>query len=264
MTAPGQNTEARINRLQPLDLRDDVLEAMGRLGGEAERAEIIREAMVVGQWTAEELAVVSRVRQAARRFHLPTMADHVITTLAQRGEIVSPRFGRWRLAGEHTFDGLVRFGVRYRRATREEREPRGIADLQRDLDELERRTALHMDLQDRLADALAALGMLARSPGPTEPQYDLAFESGEDVSIAEIKTLAGAHHAQQIRLGLGQVVEYRHRMSERLGIEVHALLMLDRVPDNGDWAAILESVGVTLVTEADLEANMGRLLAART
>ena len=221
--ATRPTTYARVNRLVPLDLRDQVLEALRRLGGEAQRAEIIREALVVGGWTAEERAVRSPVQPAARRFHLPTMADHVITTLAEHGEIDSPSYGRWRLAGNQSPDDVVRFGVRYRQAARDDVESRGVVDPRRDLDSLERRTARQMELQDRFTDSSEAIGLLVRSPKEAEPQYDLAFEAGPTVWVAEIKTLADAYQTQKMRLGLGQVVEYRHSLSQRLGTEVAAL-----------------------------------------
>jgi hypothetical protein len=99
-TSPSAATIERINALVPSDLADDVLAAVGQLGGEARRSDIIDRALVIRGWSAEELAVRSRYVGAARTFHLRTCADYAVTICRDRGQLEAGAIrGRWRLTG---------------------------------------------------------------------------------------------------------------------------------------------------------------------
>jgi hypothetical protein len=258
----ADDVAARINRLQPLDVRDQVLEAMRRLGGEAERWEIIRESLKVGGWSSEELAVRSHIRGAARTYHLPTLADYVITTLENRGEVERVRRGRYRLQESAALRGQAearaRFGVPYRSPPQRGAERRPV-ELQIDLADLDRRTNAHTALQEALVAELVNRGLGCRSPAGAEPQYDLAFDHQSRVWVVELKTLGEAHHAQQFRLGLGQLLEYRHRMSELLDEEVGAALLMESLADER-WAAIADSAGVSLLDGRALTSSVDEML----
>jgi hypothetical protein len=45
---------------------------------------------------------------------------------------------------------------------------------------------------------------------PREPNFDLAWEADGTVFVAEIKSIADDNEEEQLRLGLGQVLRYRH------------------------------------------------------
>jgi hypothetical protein len=246
------STYQRINRLRPLDLRNDALEGLRRLGGEAQRTAIIRNTLEAGGWSEDEIAVRSRIRQAAQTFHLATLADHVIATLRDRGEVESVGGGRWRLTvlGEAAL--RPSFGVPYRPPPRSAAGSRGAVDLKLDLDELDRRTDRHMDLQDELQQALASRGFDTRSPAPGEPEYDLAFTVGEETWLVEVKTVGSTNQTQQFRLGLGQIVEYRYRVADAMEGEVRVAFLVESVP-KAEWAAIAESVEVTLLDESQID-----------
>lgn len=94
-----ESVTARISRLRPSDLAADVAAAVRALGGEAQRVEIIDRALVIGGWSAEELAVVSWYSGASRRYHLRTLADYAVTVCKDRGVLTEGAArGRWRLA----------------------------------------------------------------------------------------------------------------------------------------------------------------------
>lgn len=99
-TFPSAATTERINRLVPSDLADDVLAAVAQLGGEVKRSDILDRALMIGGWSAEELAVRSRYAGAARTFHLRTCADYAVTVCRDRGQVEAAAMrGRWRLTG---------------------------------------------------------------------------------------------------------------------------------------------------------------------
>lgn len=97
--------EAEVLAHVPSDLAAHVVEAIGSLGGEAQRREIIDRALEVGGWTPEQLAVESWYSGAARKYHLRTLADYAIDVLRRRGELEpGTQPGRWRLTGA---DGAI-------------------------------------------------------------------------------------------------------------------------------------------------------------
>ncbi|MEH1014270.1 hypothetical protein V6U90_14300 [Micromonospora sp. CPCC 206060] len=75
---------------------------------------------------------------------------------------------------------------------------------------------------------------------------DLAWRdaTGRHV-IAEVKSVAGGNGTDQLRLGLGQVLEYRHRLATR-GAPVTALLVVSRC-DDPVWRDICADNGVELL-----------------
>jgi hypothetical protein len=80
---------------------------------------------------------------------------------------------------------------------------------------------------------------------------DLAWTSLEDrTMIAEVKSSLGGHDRTQLRLGLGQVLEYRHRLSAE-GVLADAVLLVSTVRDPV-WYAICADANVLLLA-ADRE-----------
>ena len=65
------------------------------------------------------------------------------------------------------------------------------------------------------------------------------------VWVAEIKGLTVKNEAKQLRLGLGQVLRYRHRLP---GADkpVRAALVVERRPSDGSWLEVCGSLNVTI------------------
>lgn len=108
----------------------------------------------------------------------------------------------------------------------------------------ERGLAGHATVQNALADYLRSRGWTPLSPGPREPDFDLAWVS-DRVHVAEVKSLTGANEDRQMRLGLGQVLHYRHQLSLVHG-EATAVLAVERQP-SGEWVDLCRALGVILV-----------------
>lgn len=106
-----------------------------------------------------------------------------------------------------------------------------------------------VDEHDRLCraliDQLAAAGVQAGA-GLSGVPVDLAWRDAEGKQfIAEVKSVFAGNEVEQLRLGLGQVLEYRHRLAA-LNVPVRALLVVPRALDPG-WRDICADNGVTLI-----------------
>ncbi|RKN22604.1 hypothetical protein D7147_08140 [Micromonospora musae] len=75
---------------------------------------------------------------------------------------------------------------------------------------------------------------------------DLAWRDADGRQfIAEVKSLVGDNEIEQLRLGLGQVLEYRHRLAAR-GVVATPVLFVSRCTDRS-WPAICRDNGVILL-----------------
>lgn len=118
-------------------------------------------------------------------------------------------------------------------------------ELTLDLDQLDRGTAAHEATLMALNTHLTGAGRL---PGSGCPRFDLGWQVGSSLHVAEVKSLSGSE-TQQIRLGLGQVLEYAHRLSIagwEEASEVIPVLVLSQEPSDQAWLTICEELGVLL------------------
>jgi hypothetical protein len=102
-----------------------------------------------------------------------------------------------------------------------------------------------MELQDRLAQELEARGITPLSWRSPEPVYDLAFELGDDIVVVEVKTLATGGAKQQVRLGAGQLLEYRQLLSTIHGRRVRGVLMTSSLVGE-PWPEVMASSDMVL------------------
>lgn len=109
---------------------------------------------------------------------------------------------------------------------------------------IERGLAAHARTQNSLARALEKVGRKPFSPGPGEPDFDLAWQEPHRFGVVEVKSLTGLNATQQLRLGLGQILDYREALAHQHS-SVQAVLALECEPP-ARWEAIAESVGVVL------------------
>ena len=118
---------------------------------------------------------------------------------------------------------------------------------------VERGNRAHAETQNRLAFALREHGMCPRSPGPGDPNFDLAWQSEGVLHVAEVKSLTASNEEKQLRLGLGQVLRYRQLMFARVGRPVRAVLATERQPSDSTWMQVCSKLDVVLVWPGDFE-----------
>lgn len=127
-----------------------------------------------------------------------------------------------------------------------------------DPDVIDRGTTEHKRVQTAVSEALRALGVEPLSPNPGDPDFDVGWCIGEVWFVAEVKSLTAANEATQVRLGIGQVLEYRRILAHRHP-SVRAVLALEREPDMGRWSDLLESLEIDVVWPETLDAHLARL-----
>ncbi len=124
---------------------------------------------------------------------------------------------------------------------------RPSVDLTLDLTRLDKATAVHEATVGALLAYLSDQGIGVRTHALGAPAFDAGWLRGKDVFIAEVKSLTGAREDQQIRLGIGQVLDYAHQLrTAHPGRRLHPVLVLEKRPVDPRWSSLAQSVGIRL------------------
>ena len=128
-----------------------------------------------------------------------------------------------------------------------------LQELRIDLDALEKGTKHHEATRTALADFLTANGI-----SPREHGLEAAFTwagSATTVPSGSPESRASPKHrsAKQLRLGLGQLLDYRHACT-RPNRTVRAALVVEHEPSDLQWVGICAVVGVVLAWPDRFEA----------
>ena len=144
------------------------------------------------------------------------------------------------------------FGPKLRLRATPLHEPTGL-DL--DMGHLDRASAVHERLINALRSFLAPIEL--KPPGFRAPPFDAGWADPNDserVFIAEVKSLTGANEEQQIRLGIGQVLDYCHTlraMQFEAVSGVTPVLVLEREPKDPRWLGLANSLSMILTYPPD-------------
>lgn len=255
---PGpESLEQRVQELEWHDVAEDVLAAVQSLDQQAKRPQIVERAIEIGGWSADELEARAWYTGSGTTSHI----EHIVRTALEREYSWERRLERLRGGlyrfGERADPPPAQFGVAYRPASSREPTEPPDAPHRVDLSALDAATAKHMALQDSLAAELRAREIEPRSPGSWQPQFDLAFEYQARRFIVEVKTGAPVT-TQQVRLGVGQVLEYCHVMREDQK-EVQAVLLLEGdLPE--PWSELLEVLRIDVLRSDELAASLSQVL----
>jgi hypothetical protein len=103
----------------------------------------------------------------------------------------------------------------------------------------------HARLQNQLASEVAAAGLVPLSPSDDDPPFDLAWRDGTDVFVVEVKSTTRKNEEHQLRLGLGQLLRYRHVLAAD-GTTVCGILYVERKPTDPGWFDLCQSLDITL------------------
>jgi hypothetical protein len=125
-------------------------------------------------------------------------------------------------------------------------EPTSPTRTSQDPDAAGRGLRAHHQLQNQLAELARAAGCAPRDPAPIDPEFDLAWEAAQAIVVVEVKSCTKANEVQQLRMGIGQVLDYDDSLRAR-GREVQPVLYLEREPSDGRWMALAERHNVRLV-----------------
>ncbi|WP_193340407.1 hypothetical protein [Pseudarthrobacter sp. AB1] len=117
------------------------------------------------------------------------------------------------------------------------------------LEALDKGTAAHEATVTALSMTLERRGLLPQRPGLHAPAFDLGWTEDGVIYIAEVKSLTGTDQTQQIRLGLGQVLDYAQqiRQTRLASSPVHPVLVLEHEPSHPRWTETASSAGAELM-----------------
>ena len=110
---------------------------------------------------------------------------------------------------------------------------------------VERALSGHRRTQNALARFLAERGLKPLSP-VGDPDFDLAWEEGGAFYVAEVKSITNLNEEGQLRLGLGQVLRYRHALSAQHRCDVRAVIVAEREPRDARWKTLCAELNVVL------------------
>jgi hypothetical protein len=110
---------------------------------------------------------------------------------------------------------------------------------------VERGLVSHRRTQNALAAWARTQGYSPLRPGPGDPLFDLAWRNGSRLFVCEVKSMTMDNEERQLRLGLGQVLRYRHWL-ERAGRGTVAVLVPEREPTDPSWRDLCAELNVNL------------------
>lgn len=117
-----------------------------------------------------------------------------------------------------------------------------------DLGALDRGTAAHEATVAAMSRSLEQRGLVPERSGRHAPEFDLGWIYRGAVHIAEVKSPGSTVESQQIRLGLGQVLEYAQQIRAIVDPTqlVQPVLVLEREPKESHWVEASKAAGVVL------------------
>jgi hypothetical protein len=127
----------------------------------------------------------------------------------------------------------------YRPADEVSTSPVGVV-FERDPEVVDRGLRGHARTQNLAAEWLRDHGIAVRSPRGGV-NYDLAWADKDVQFVGEVKSLHDLNERHQLRLGIGQVLEYAHRLDAR------PVLIVERKPSEMYWQSVCEHLGIRLV-----------------
>ena len=114
-----------------------------------------------------------------------------------------------------------------------------------DPDMIDRGTRGHARTLNALAAYLETLAIRPLEARADDPPFDLGWVVDGRTFVAEIKSLTKDNEERQLRLGLGQVLRYRHLLRKRATNAV-AALVTELEPSDPEWKTLCDSLGIRL------------------
>jgi len=115
-----------------------------------------------------------------------------------------------------------------------------------------RGTNAHRRISNLLIDHVHGIGHSPPKP-VSEPFYDMAWSDESNIWLAEIKSLTDENETHQMRLGLAQLLEYKHKLTLLHKKQVSPWLVVEYEPKNPMWLGLLGSLQVKLTWPGEWE-----------
>lgn len=90
-----------------------------------------------------------------------------------------------------------------------------------------------------------AAGYAPLRPTPVGPSYDLAWFTDQALVVVEVKSCTLANEFHQLRMGIGQVLDYEDSLRSR-GHSVQPVLYMEQAPTDSRWRTLAGQHGIML------------------
>ena len=104
----------------------------------------------------------------------------------------------------------------------------------------------HARTQNFVSEWAESQGFEPVRPSAGDPAFDVGWWDGDVFNVVEVKSLTEKNEVSQLRLGLGQVLDYTHELHST-GIDVAPMLAVEQEPTSDRWAAVCAENGVRRV-----------------
>jgi hypothetical protein len=251
---------------------DCVVEALQALGGQADYHSLYKyiednpRRILTKEWQATVRQTIERHSSDSKNYEQPN-EDLFYAPLglgkgvwALRSESTIRRRGidgGGRLRGvkedKNQYDFAVGIGTTYVYANEEVKTTASVP-FSIDPNELDRSLRAHAKAQNALARELQARHIKPLSPnrssGSPEPDFDIAWLVSGNLWVAEVKSLHPTNEVHQLRLGLGQILDFQHAILSqhtRVSFErLQPVLLVDIAPSKTRWVELCQQQGVIL------------------
>lgn len=117
-----------------------------------------------------------------------------------------------------------------------------------DLNQLDAGTEAHEQTVESLVRHLGSNGIVAYGPDHRGPEFDAGWRQGDTIWLAEVKSLRNTDQYQQIRLGVGQILDYASQVRAGDPLRhVQAALVLEQEPsDLQRWKTLAKDSNLVL------------------
>lgn len=129
-----------------------------------------------------------------------------------------------------------------------------------DPSERDRSTQVHRSLENWLISRLRE-SAVEPLDAAGEPYFDLAWRVGATLHVCEVKSSA-RNETHQLRLGLGQILQYRRQLEADPAVEVRGSLLIEAEPLDRRWLDVCDASGILLFWPALWDVVSRQLLEA--
>lgn len=115
-------------------------------------------------------------------------------------------------------------------------------------EKLKKSAESHFNIQNELARLIIDKGHSPLSP-ENPPYFDIAWVDNGNLYFVEVKSLRSENEVEQIRYGLGQVLQYRQQLKELFpDLIIRPILACERKPESlKSWQMVCAEIGVDLI-----------------
>jgi len=148
---------------------------------------------------------------------------------------------------DYRVNAIREFGKTYIKANETTINPKKETALSKDPDSMGRGLLAHNRIQNKIAEVLMQLGIEPLSPTRDEPEFDIAWKTGNTFYVCEVKSITTLNEEKLLRMAIGQVIRYRQKLASCGHEPIVAVITAERKPSDLSWQELCENEGILLI-----------------